>query len=138
VAAALIGHCYTDEFRSAELLPLTGSKELRGNYGRPENKRLGAANELSQRSICFMKLRGPQALIDRLEIHPPTMACSSGRDFWRERYRKIGHLQNPRKQFRRAHSVLRKPTDVRQAKTIDMPPHLAMLFETRPHSGTGR
>jgi hypothetical protein len=42
------------------------SKELRGNYGRPENKRLGAANELSQRSSSFMKLRGPQALIDKL------------------------------------------------------------------------
>jgi len=74
----------------------------------------------------------------QVKIHAPIMAWLSERDFWPERYRKIGHLQNPRKQFRRAHSVLRKPTDGHQTKTIDMPPHRAMLFETLQHSGTGR
>jgi hypothetical protein len=46
----------------------TTSVQGRKNYGaiaaRRENKRLGAANELSLRATSFMKFCGPQALKD--------------------------------------------------------------------------
>jgi hypothetical protein len=40
-----------------------------GKHSRPENKRLGTANEPSLLSTSFMKFRGPQALKDRVENH---------------------------------------------------------------------
>jgi hypothetical protein len=64
----------TDNLRRAIL----GSKELRGNCGRAENKRLGAANEPSQRSSSFMTFRGPPALIDKL----PGTRRIKGRPFY--------------------------------------------------------
>src|ERR1700739_4139367 len=65
-----------------------------------------------------------------------TTAWSWRRDFWPVRCRKTGHPRSPRRQFRRAHSVRRRPTDGHRTKTIDMRPHRARPFERLQRSGT--